>query len=108
MCGVTCRQESGKQGQQQASVATAEGDTRLKVTTVGAQASFARHWCCYGFAGTLPAATKVVHFCRCDVLQRYESACLLLPHSRQMLCCCCQAGIPHGMSHLQTSRRPAW
>lgn len=33
---------------------------------------------------------------------------LLLPQSRQMLCCCCQAGIPHGMSHLQTSKRPAW
>ena len=40
---VTCRQESGKQGQQQASVAIAESDTRLKVTTVGAQVRVARH-----------------------------------------------------------------
>ena len=61
MLGVTCRQESRKQGQQQACVATAEGDTRLKVTTVGAQVRGARHWCCYVAAGTLPAATKVAH-----------------------------------------------
>ena len=61
MHGVTCRQESGKQRQQQASVAPAEGDTRLKVTTVGAQVRVARRWCCNGIAGTLPAATKVAH-----------------------------------------------
>ena len=108
MRGVTCRQDTGKQGQQQASVSTAQGDTRLTVTTVGAQARVARQWCCYGVAGTSLQPTRLFICCRCDVLQRSESACLLLLPSRQMLCCCCQAGIPRGMSHLQTSRRPAW
>ena len=61
MPGVTCRQESGKRGQQQATVAAAEGDARLKVTTVGAQVRVARRWCCCGIAGPLPAATKVAH-----------------------------------------------
>ena len=58
-----CRQKSGKQGQQQASVAPAEGDARLKVTTVGAQArvGIVAIRACYGVAGTLPAATKIAH-----------------------------------------------